>query len=407
MVKKRNVTAAKRKFIRFKYSESPMGVAVRRLAFMLMPMTAFAATSDTSIAPESARTMDTLDVLLVSHRYMAGTSDDVNMWNDKMPIRDNVPLYDLNDDIMAYYISFESGGYAIVNNNLENPIPIEFGEGDNGPIREILDNEAKTISTTTTRICYICPNYSFDKAQAVIANSEINREQLNKEYGLDGLYIMLNTPNATEKALHEENRRLALASMNTSRGGTYDFIDWNSMPSGSYSSDWLPFGGTTWAVMDDYTGKTNPISNKVIDDHCGATAATNLALYFATQGYSNLKKNGSVNDTFYDLHNRTGNGPVLMIAGSVGSYATSRGYTINNSSVASYPAYKTAIGNRRPCGILLTAAIDNWHWVVGIGYRDYASGSNYVRVVNGWENSANNFYLWGSPTTWSITQYWI
>lgn len=378
------------------------------LVFAIMvPLTTIAATSNSNVVSGANREMDVLDVLLVSHRYMSGTADNTNMWDDEVSIKDLVPLYDIDDNIMAYYIAFENSGYAVINNNLNNPVPIEFGEGDNASIREIIDGAATAKKTVSHKICYVNPFFSFDEKQDATTFSKINKEQLRKEQDLDKFYTFLNSANNDEKELHEANRNLALTSMNTSRGGTYDFIDWNSMPSGSYSSDWLPFAGTTWAVMSNYTGTTNPISNKVVDDHCGATAAANLSLYFATQGYSKLKKNGSVNDTFYDLHNRTGNGPVLMIAGSVSSYATSRGYTINNSSVASYSAYKTAIGNNRPCGILLTAAINNWHWVVGIGYRDYASGGNYVRVVTGWENSANNFYLWGSPTTWSITQYWI
>ncbi len=378
------------------------------LVFAIMiPLTTITATANSIVTSDANREMDVLDVLLVSHRYMSGTADNTNMWDDDVSIKDLVPLYDIDDNIMAYYIAFENSGYAIINNNLNNPIPIEFGEGDNTSIRKIIDGASMARKAATPKICYVNPFFSFDEGQDAITSSGISKEQLREEQDLDEFYTILNSVNNNEKILHEANRNLALASMKSSRGGTYDFIDWNSMPSGNYSSDWLPFAGTTWAVMDDYTYKTNPINNKVVDDHCGATAATNLALYFATQGYSNLKKNGSVNDTFYDLHNRTGNGPVLMIAGSVSSYATSRGYTINHSSVASYSAFKTAIGNSRPCGILLTAAIDNWHWIVGVGYRDYTSGGNYVRVVTGWENSANNFYLWGSPATWSISQYWI
>ncbi|MDD2214256.1 MAG: hypothetical protein PHR21_06945 [Oscillospiraceae bacterium] len=346
-------------------------------------------------------------VLISSHRYMSGTQDNADIWRTTEGVNEVIPLYDLNYNIRAYYISFYPMGYAIINNNLENPVAIEFGDGDNGPIRDILE-EATTLSRKAeAKIVYLGPSYSFDDTTRNFSRSQSSDSELTEDFGLEDMYAFLDSSNAAEKEIHTTARALALSNGDQSRGGSYDFIDWNSMPSGSYSSDWLPFSGTTWAVMSNYTGKTNPLSKKVVNDHCGATAATNLSLYFATQGYSNLKKNGSVNDTFYDLHNRTGNGPVLTIADSVSAYATSRGYTINNSSVSSYTTYKTAITNKRPCGILLTAAVNNWHWVVGVGYRQYSSGGNYVRVVTGWENSANNFYLWGSPATWSISQYWI
>lgn len=371
---------------------------------LLAPNTA---TANSTVISDASREMDVLDLLLISHRYMSGTADNTYMWDDDVSIKDIIPLYDVDDNIMAYYIAFENKGYAIINNNLNNPIPIEFGEGDNFSIRTIIDGAAISEKPVSPKICYVNPFLSYDKNQNVNMLSEINKEELREKCDLDKFYTMLKSVNEDEKALHEESRKLALASMNRLMGGSYDFIDWDSMPSGSYSSDWLPFLGTTWAVMSDYDGKRNPISAKVISEHCGATAATNICLYFATQGYTNLKKNGSVDDTFYDLHSRTGNGPVLTIADDVESYATSRGYAIRSSLVGTYSAYKTAIGNNRPCGILLTAALNKWHWVVGVGYRDYASGSKYVRIVTGWENSANNFYLWGNPATWSITQYWI
>jgi len=378
------------------------------LAFALVvSLTTTTATANSIVVSDDKREMDVLDLLLVSHRYMSGTTDNTYMWDDDVSIKDIVPLYDIDDNIMAYYIAFENNGYAIINNNLNNPIPIEFGEGDNTSIRTILDEAATSEKPESPKICYVNPFFTYDKNQNVNMLSEINKEEFREKHHLDKFYTMLKSVNEDEKALHEKSRKLALASMNRLMSGSYDFIDWNSMPSGSYSADWLPFSGTTWAVMSNYTGKTNPISKKVIDDHCGATAATNICLYFATQGYTRLKKNGSVNDTFYDLHSRTGNGPVLTIAGDVKSYATSRGTTIRSSSVASYSTYKTAISKDRPCGILLTAAPKKWHWVVGVGYRDYASGSKYVRIVTGWKNSANFFYLWGNPGTWSITQYWI
>ena len=171
------------------------------------------------------------------------------------------------------------------------------------------------------------------------------------------------------------------------------------MPSGAYSSGYIPFGGTTWAVMSDY--------NSIANNHCGATAATNISLYYAKRGYTNLKKNNSIYDTFVDLHGRIGNGPAMTIASDLKDYASNQGYTMKSSSVSSFSGLKTATSNNRPCGVLLTVAFNNWHWVVSTGWREYDSGNSYIRCVNGWENSANNFFLWKTSNVWSLTQYYI
>ena len=60
------------------------------------------------------------------------------------------------------------------------------------------------------------------------------------------------------------------------------------MPSGGYSEKRLPVSGVQWVQMNDY--------NDIAHDHCGATAATNLAMYFSNQGYFDLEK-GSARDT--------------------------------------------------------------------------------------------------------------
>jgi hypothetical protein len=84
---------------------------------------------------------------------MSGTADNTNMWDDDVSIKDLVPLYDIDDNIMAYYIAFENSGYAIINNNLNNPIPIEFGEGDNTSIRKIIDGASMARKAATPKIC--------------------------------------------------------------------------------------------------------------------------------------------------------------------------------------------------------------------------------------------------------------
>lgn len=47
--------------------------------------------------------------------------------------------------------------------------------------------------------------------------------------------------------------------------------------------------------------------------------------------------------------------------------------------------------NNRMCIVLLSAGIVDWHYVNAIGYREYDSGSKYLRIVDNWNNSYNKF----------------
>jgi hypothetical protein len=149
-------------------------------------------------------------------------------------------------------------------------------------------------------------------------------------------------------------------------GGTFDFISWGQMPSGDYDWGGLYIANITWAVTSDYSSFAS--------DHCDAVAATNIALYYAGNGYSNLKVNGIVDDTFQKLYDRIGDGPVATIASDVKSFATSRGYTMGSSSVWTSSGFIEATADDHPCGILMV------------------EGSNY--------------FLWDA-NVWSITEYSI
>ncbi len=41
--------------------------------------------------------------------------------------------------------------------------------------------------------------------------------------------------------------------------------------------------------------------------------------------------------------------------------------------------------------ILLFADLVNWHYVIGVGYREYTDGSKFIRVVDNWHNSSNKY----------------
>ncbi len=84
-----------------------------------------------------------------------------------------------------------------------------------------------------------------------------------------------------------------------------------------------------------------------------------------------------------------------IMGGAPGAYMyfNYKGYTLSYSSVSTYSGIMTAIGNSKPVAMLLQAAVNDYHWVLGVGYRQYPStGDCYVRIVNGWDNSSNYYY---------------
>ncbi len=71
---------------------------------------------------------------------------------------------------IAYYITFLPEGYAVINNNINNPVAIEFGEGGNPIIEEILG------SNSDAHIIYNNPGdiYESNMQRRSIQNSNKN-----------------------------------------------------------------------------------------------------------------------------------------------------------------------------------------------------------------------------------------
>lgn len=89
---------------------------------------------------QESNQMDSIDVIITGYSYVAGCSTFLRDANMKIKVTNIVPLYNLSDEIVAYYVTFSSNEYAVVNNNVENPVAIEFGEGKQQYIEEILSN---------------------------------------------------------------------------------------------------------------------------------------------------------------------------------------------------------------------------------------------------------------------------
>ena len=342
----------------------------------------------TLAAPSSNLEMDDLDVIIASH-YFLKSKDEENFWTNSLENAEVVPLYDTKQNITSYYVEFDNGGYAVVNNNIENPTVIEFGDGNNPLIRNILNQN------TYPHIIYNNPLSIYDGNSIATMKNEENQMDIYKNYPdlLEPNMELANMLSEQKNIIKNQNSIMPYGD------GNYGFINLDEMPSGSYSSDNIPYSGTSWVITSDFSD--------IAKNHCGATAVTNLAMYFANQNYSDLKKD-SDRETFIAVHKIVGDGPVMTIAGKAKEYFSNCGYTLKYRSVGTFDGIKAATGNDRPCGILLADGIVEWHWILSVGYRQYSSGDNYMRVMDGWNRNVNRFYKLHSGSLWiSATEYWM
>lgn len=362
------------------------------LAFVLcVPLSIPAMAAST----EESKDMDTLDIVISAYTYAGGINSEKKGANEVIHITTIEPLYDLEDRITAYYVVFSSNCYAVVANNTDNPSAIEFGEGTSQIIEDLREKD------TSSRLIYNNP-------MSVYSENDLNAlpdSEVSKLLGIRDFYPELAEKNEilSSQLSKAKEEVLQSGSFNQTRGdGDYGFFNSSDMPTGSYTSNTITSATSVdWAIMSDY--------NDIASNHCGATTVTNLALYFAKRGKTNLKINNSKRDTFVAVHQLVGNGPVMTIAGDAVTYFSSRGYTLNHSSVGSTSAIKTATTNNRPCGILLADGLFAWHWVIGVGWRQYTSNNDfYIRINNNWDNTVNIYYKPGTGSAWwSATAYWV
>lgn len=173
-------------------------------------------------------------------------------------------------------------------------------------------------------------------------------------------------------------------SLHQSQTG-YGFININELPYRGFSEEKLPVDGIDWATTGEFSAAAKR--------HCGAVCATNIALFFAASGCAPLKKEGSKERTFEAVHKIIRNGPVIKIAGGVKKYFSQCGFTLACHSVRNdFEKVKAATAKGRPCGILLARSLCDWHWVLCVGWREYDSGGQYLRIIDGWNNTADKFY---------------
>jgi len=98
------------------------------IACLSLPASANTATIEQNF--ENTIQFDELDLwLTVGIHILSENKNDNSPWDPSTYIVQYEPLYNLNKEIIAYYVTLSSGGYMVVNANKYNPIVLEFGYG--------------------------------------------------------------------------------------------------------------------------------------------------------------------------------------------------------------------------------------------------------------------------------------
>ena len=331
--------------------------------------------------------MDALDVITAGAIHLSSEIEEEHLLPSGSYPKEIIPLHDVDGSVIAHYITFTSDSYAVVNNNRLNPTVLEFGEEENPFIREVLD------SSNNPFIVYNDPFEVF------------NKNSLTPSGVFDGVKLIENYPNLLKENVatvehHSKVRNLLIEAnpqVNPVRGKKDDdwgFVDASGLPSGTYTYKTLKNLPSNFAVMSSF-------KNSTTNNHCGATAVTNLALIFGQRtGNSKLIVNGKIEDTFRTIHPEyVENGPVSTIASKAKKYFESRKVKeLKSTSVETASKYRKQIDEERPIGVLVQRGKEA-HWIVGVGYRKYGS-TTYFRIVTGWNNTTNRYYAPGKGSAW-------
>lgn len=122
---------------------------------------------------ENSTELSDTDVIVASSLFLNSDNEDENILKSGSNYESIIPLYSLNNEVIAYYITFTTGAHAVVNNNLNNPTVIEFGDGVNEEIDKILSTNSETT------IVYCSP---FDVFEKNASNLKSNVMPLNQQY---------------------------------------------------------------------------------------------------------------------------------------------------------------------------------------------------------------------------------
>ena len=379
-----------------------------------------ATTPINAISNNQQDSIDALDILIASYKVL--DSEDNSFWDKTTDIKDFSPLYDYNGEkIIAYYVGFEPSGYAIVNNNINNPVVLEFSPIQSVNIENLLESNKMICYTGTLEYSTISDEknfttYNSDYKNYNVADTFYEKLSLSNNAVASSVDVIRNIINNEYSTVFKErisNNGDALG-VKTSRNvedfsytkeelrEIYNIIDWDDLPSGTIDRGYVSgYSRCTWGADIDFRNLIDSNGNEV-NNACTTVAAFNIITYYMESlNESDLYINDSRNETFIALYDLIGEGPVVLSGMNRGliNYVDDLdiGYSYDYSACNTYNSIIEAIESDHVCGVLLTQ-LQGWHTVMAYGYHQLtSSGEQYLRIADGWEDT-NRMYILYSDT---------
>ena len=371
---------------------------------------------DNLVAMQDVFTNDHLWAV-VGMQVLAEADDEDTIWDEDSYITNIIPLFDSNDEIMAYYVKMAPSGYMIVNADVNNPDVLEFAyshdnyaaintEYING--QKVYYNGPRSLLVKEDSDYYFISGNTNEK----ISDAEYTRNITTIKNSINGAAAstinMAKAINLQTWMNHIEANDIATFSTVTVNNvstvvsaNDYGIIGSGSLPTGSYSSGIL-YGCSPTNI--DYV-VTGDFLEDYVDNHCASTSAANMMAYYAWYYYDDsLLENGNTEHTFYVLYeDYLGSGPVWVDDYQDGitdylfyntQYGVDFGTITSWSGVKSHLAYYDD-GDNHMLYLLIWNGLEA-HYVNGVGYREYSSGSKYVRIIDNWHRNIDYYISYSS-----------
>lgn len=342
---------------------------------------------------------DELDLWIVVNMHVWSDINNENIetpWNLLTNIVSKTPLYDTSNNIIAYYVTLNDGSYIVVNANRDNPVVIEFGYSKGN--LEIL-SEMNVVSLNESKNYYFAPGVY---GQSTCKNNESSFRILSGEKTEDisidneaylkasmGFSKLLNDYNEDTSSLLKKTKKIVEKEIIANDYRDFNIFPESGLPSTDCKDDDIPSISLTWGTTSEFENYAS--------DHCGATSAFNMVLYYLNRVGMPVSSSNRVS-TFKGLHNYIGNGPVLPMAYRNGIAAYVHNILgLSSPTVGSISSTWNNVITKTEEDIMtyyiVWPTILEAHYINGIGYRDYGNVSQrYVRVIDNWTNTTDRYY---------------
>lgn len=337
-----------------------------------------------------------------SYFFWRVVNDDPNtVWSSDNDFQEPIPLYNEEDEIIAYYIKTVNNkkvvnGYMVVDAFIDNPCVLEYGYGE---CANIIDSFR---IDSNSKIYYGLSGAFSDSKNSNTAITESHTVASINEQPIDLISLLSQKNSKLHNTIMEiYNERFTYHSRSNTLSD-WGIIRLANMPSGSYTSANLYRISliSTWAKTGDATG---------LSGHCGPTSGTNMLLYYGTLLECDFTQS-TYAETISELYSYmgtnsfSGTGPYGYgqgIRDYMAEYFPSRTVVFDIYNSYSWETLKSNIVSNKVVAAYLWSSniVNGAYYINYVGWRTYSDGSNYVRITDQWYTDDDRFILYDSSHT--------